>query len=129
MNAALASSSESAIPLFGDDAGTIRAHDRKSWCCRAPTADLYAVPITSPITGSSAASHLPSILAVVAAAPHAWWLGLTFAKAVIPDEALQKLSLGASAATGKKSASVHDVWMADLNCLADQARRSFARAG
>ncbi len=52
------------------------------------------------------------------AAPHAWWLGLTFAKAVIPDEALQKLSLGDISSYRKKTASVHDAWMADLNCLA-----------
>ena len=52
------------------------------------------------------------------AAPHAWWLGLTFAKTVIPDEALQKLSLGDISSYRKKSASVHDAWMADLNHLA-----------
>jgi len=51
-------------------------------------------------------------------ATHAWLVGLEFAKAVIPDEALQKLSLGEIVTYRRKTDSLYQAWTADLNQIA-----------
>jgi hypothetical protein len=51
-------------------------------------------------------------------APHAWLIGLEFAKAIIPDEVLQRLSLSEITAYRRKSADVYRAWTAELNLMA-----------
>jgi hypothetical protein len=51
-------------------------------------------------------------------APHAWLIGLEFAKAVIPDEVLQKLSLSEIIEYRRKSADVYRAWTAEINLMA-----------
>jgi len=51
-------------------------------------------------------------------APHAWLIGLEFAKAIIPDEVLQKLSVPEIIDYRRKSADVYRAWTTELNLIA-----------
>jgi hypothetical protein len=49
---------------------------------------------------------------------YAWLIGMEFATAVIPDEALQKMSINDIIAYRRKTADLHRAWTADLNQIA-----------
>jgi hypothetical protein len=51
-------------------------------------------------------------------APHAWLIGLEFAKAVIPEQALGKLGVPDIVAYRRKSAEVYRAWSTELNEIA-----------
>lgn len=51
-------------------------------------------------------------------APNAWLVGLEFAKAVIPDQVLEKLPIREILTYRRKSADVYQAWSSDLNEIA-----------
>jgi hypothetical protein len=51
-------------------------------------------------------------------APHAWLLGVEFAKAVIPDQVLERLSVPNIVNYRRKSADVYRAWMSEVNKMA-----------
>jgi hypothetical protein len=55
---------------------------------------------------------------VGSSSPHAWLLGMEFARSVIPDEALQKLSVAEVVEYRRKSQDVFQAWTGELNQIA-----------
>jgi hypothetical protein len=51
-------------------------------------------------------------------APHAWLIGLEFAKSVIPDEVLQRLSIKEVITYRRKTKELYEAWTAHLNEIA-----------
>jgi hypothetical protein len=51
-------------------------------------------------------------------APGAWLFGLEFAKAVVPDKALERLSVPDLFAYRRKTADVYEAWTTELNQIA-----------
>jgi hypothetical protein len=55
---------------------------------------------------------------VGSSSPHAWLVGMEFAKAAIPDEALQRLSVSEILSYREKTLAQYQAWSVDLNQIA-----------
>jgi hypothetical protein len=83
--------------------------------------ELHAAPISDdPYFLRLLSERTSAAKYVGGSAPHAWLIGLEFAKAVIPDEALQKLSIADVLAYRRKTKDVFQAWTEELNKLAEK---------